>query len=157
MIYVGRLNPQILCTVNALISAHGRLLFLINLAWALIRDYTKSTNEDQLSSLDISKRKQLLYVPLHKAYASLIYSRGNTKIILNQSYNGSVLTSYSATGDKYLDEFLLTDLSYSQKITSSPIYLSIKIKNLFDSSYQNYSNYPNPGREYILTLNYKLN
>jgi len=119
--------------------------------------YTKSTNEDQLSNLDISKGKQLLYVPLHKAYASLIYSRDNAKIILNQSYNGSVLTSYSFSGDEYLDEFLLTDISLSKKITSSPIYISIKIKNLFDSSYQTYSNYPNSGREYILTLNYKLN
>ena len=121
--------------------------------------YTKSTNEKKLSALDNSYQKQLLYVPLQKLSFIFIYKLPEIKsqIIFGYVYNDQVLTSYNSSNDKYLDGFSLSNLSINKELNNLPIYISFKINNLMDTSYQTCENYPNPGREYLLTINYKIN
>jgi len=38
-----------------------------------------------------------------------------------------------------------------------PFTLKGKVKNLLDKNYTTYQNYPNPGRELLLTINYTIN
>ena len=119
--------------------------------------FTKSTNELATDPLDETLGKQLRYVPLHKGNINFIITEDNLQFILNQSYTGSVITSHDALKNKTLPYFILTDIA----IAYSPDFISVsiegKVKNLMDKSYTTYQNYPNPGRELLLTLNYTIN
>ena len=121
--------------------------------------FTKSTNETKSNSFDNSIGKQLLYVPLHKTSFSLIYNIEKIKsnFIFSYVYNDKVLTSYSSLDDKYLDGFFLTNIAFNKELNNIPIYVIFKVNNLMDKSYQTYENYPNPGREYLLAITYKIN
>lgn len=119
--------------------------------------YTKSTNELATDHLDYSVGKQLRYVPLHKGNLAFILSDDNLTFSLNKSFIGEVITSYGVLEDNKLDAFTLTDLSVNYKIPSSPFNIDAKIKNLMNKEYQSYQNYPNPVREFLITINYKLN
>ena len=116
--------------------------------------FTKSTNELATDPLDETVGKQLRYVPLHKGNVSFIITEDNLQFSLNQSYTGSVITTYGTLTDKTLDAFILTDVSLKYSANNLPISIEAKVKNLLDKSYQTYQNYPNPGRELLLTLNY---
>ena len=119
--------------------------------------FTKSTNELATDPLDETLGKQLRYVPLHKGNINFIITEDNLQFILNQSYTGSVITSHDALENKTLPYFILTDIA----IAYSPDFISVsiegKVKNLMDKSYTTYQNYPSPGRELLLTLNYTIN
>jgi outer membrane cobalamin receptor len=56
-----------------------------------------------------------------------------------------------------LDGFTLTDIAIKYTLEKLPITLVGKVKNLLDKSYTTYQNYPNPGRELLLTINYTIN
>ncbi len=116
--------------------------------------FTKSTNELATDPLDKTVGKQLRYVPLHKGNVSFIITEDNLQFSLNQSYTGEVITNYSTLTDNTLDAFILTDVSLKYSANNLPISIEAKVKNLLDKSYQTYQNYPNPGRELLLTLNY---
>ncbi len=119
--------------------------------------FTKSTNELATDPLDKTLGKQLRYVPLHKGNINFIITEDNLQFSLNQNYTGSVITSHDALENKTLPYFILTDIA----IAYSPDFISVsiegKVKNLMDKSYTTYQNYPNPGRELLLTLNYTIN
>lgn len=118
--------------------------------------YTISTNESATNALDNSIGKQLRYVPLHKANAR--FTVKNEKIIfsINTSYNGEVITSYGEPYNQKLDSYILTNISLKYLFDLLPFSLEAKVKNLMNKSYITYLNYPNPGREYLLTLNYTI-
>jgi outer membrane cobalamin receptor len=56
-----------------------------------------------------------------------------------------------------LEGFVLTDIAVKYILEKLPITLIGKVKNLMDKSYTTYQNYPNPGRELLLTINYTIN
>ena len=118
--------------------------------------YTKSTNEVATNSLDNSVGDQLRYVPVHKAHARILIKQDNLELQFIKSYTGEVITSYGMLDNNTLDSYILTDISVKYKFSSIPILLHAKIKNLMDKSYVSYENYPNPGREYVLTINYLI-
>jgi outer membrane receptor protein involved in Fe transport len=68
-----------------------------------------------------------------------------------------VITSYGSLNNNTLDEFILTDISAKYTFDILPITILGKVKNLTDKSYITYQNYPNPGRELLLTINYTIN
>jgi len=119
--------------------------------------FTRSTSEITTDNLDISVGKQLRYVPFHKGNISFILSEGDLDFVFNQSYTGEVTTTYGSKEDKRLDAFILTDIAIRSEFKKSPISLECKVKNLLDKEYQTYQNYPNPGRELLLTLKYIIN
>ena len=119
--------------------------------------FTRSTSEITTNNLDISVGKQLRYIPLHKGNISFILSEGDLDFVFNQSYTGEVTTTYGSKEDKKLDAFILTDIVIRSEFKKFPISLECKVKNLLDKEYQTYQNYPNPGRELLLTLKYIIN
>ena len=119
--------------------------------------FTKSTNELQTNKLDNTVGEQLRYVPLHKGNISFTLTKDKLQYSLNTSYTGEVITSHSSLNNNMLDGFTLTDIAIKYTLEKLPITLVGKVKNLLDKSYTTYQNYPNPGRELLLTINYTIN
>ena len=119
--------------------------------------FTKSTHEIATNNLDISVGQQLRYMPLHKGSASINFIDQDFSFSLRTSYTGEVVTSYALPNNKTLDDFVLTDFSVKYKMNLLPISLKAKVKNLTNESYVTYLNYPNPGREYLFTIEYIIN
>ncbi len=119
--------------------------------------FTKSTNELQTNKLDNTVGEQLRYVPLHKGNISFTFTKKNLKFSLNTSYTGEIITTYGPLKNNTLDGFTLTDIAIKYTLKKLPITLIGKLKNLMDKSYTTYQNYPKPGRELLLTINYTIN
>lgn len=119
--------------------------------------FTKSTNESATNYLDNTVGKQLRYVPLHKLNSRLKIVKEKFQYSLSTSYTGEVITTYGEPYNQTLDSYMLTDLSIRYIFDLTHVSIEAKIKNLMDKSYVTYQNYPNPGREYLLTLNYTMN
>ncbi len=119
--------------------------------------FIKSTNEIATDPLDISVGKQLRYVPLHKGGVAFVVKENDFTFTINQNYTGEVITSYGELENKTLPYFILTDITIAYFPEFMPVSIEGKVKNLMDKSYTTYQNYPNPGRELLLTLNYTIN
>ena len=119
--------------------------------------FTRSTNELSTNELDDTVGEQLRYVPLHKGNISINFTKDNLQFNLNKLYTGEVITTYGSLNNNTLDEFILTDISVKYTFDKLPITILGKVKNLTDKSYITYQNYPNPGRELLLTINYTIN
>ena len=119
--------------------------------------FTKSTNELSTNMLDNTVGEQIRYVPLHKGNISFTFTKKNLHFSLNTSYTGEVITTYRPLINNTLDGFTLTDITIKYTLEKLPITFIGKLKNLMDKSYTTYQNYPNPGRELLLTINYTIN
>ena len=119
--------------------------------------FTRSTNELPTNKLDNTVGEQLRYVPLHKGNIRFTLNKDNLQFSLSTSYNGEVITNHSTPNNKTLDDFTLTDIAIRYSFEKLPITLKGKVKNLLDKNYTTYQNYPNPGRELLLTINYTIN
>jgi iron complex outermembrane receptor protein len=116
--------------------------------------YTKSTvKESEGNQNEIGK--QLIYTPLHKANAaaSIIWKEFSLDIF--QQWTGKVFTTNSNSDVYALDPFLLSDigLKWNNKTWTS----AAQVKNIFNTAYQLYSGYAMPGRNFQLTIKYKIN
>lgn len=118
--------------------------------------FTKSTHEKATNNLDVSVGQQLRYVPLHKGGIAINFIEQDFRFSLRTSYTGEVVTSYALPNNKTLDAFVLTNFSIKYKTNFMPISFQIKVKNLTNESYVTYLNYPNPGREYLFTIQYSI-
>ena len=119
--------------------------------------FTKSTNELSSNKLDDTVGKQLRYVPLHKGNISFSLNKDNLDFCLNTIYTGEVITTYGPKKNNTLDGFTLTDIVIKYNFEKFPTTIIGKVKNIMDKSYTTYQNYPNPGRELLLTINYTIN
>tara|TARA_B110000196_G_C21138480_1_gene662498 strand:- start:635 stop:2512 length:1878 start_codon:yes stop_codon:yes gene_type:complete len=118
--------------------------------------YTKSTSEKASSILDQTVGKQLRYVPVHKGNILCLFTKDNTQFIINRSYTGDVITSYGSEKNEVLNDFFLTDIGLKYSLKNLPIWTEIKVNNIMDMQYQTYQNYPSPGREFLITINYTI-
>jgi iron complex outermembrane receptor protein len=116
--------------------------------------FTKSTViESEGNQNEIGK--QLIYTPLHKANASASIIWREFSMDVFQQWTGKVFTTNSNSDVYALDAFLLNDLGF--KWNHKTWTTSAQVKNLFNKSYQLYSGYAMPGRNYQLTIQYKIN
>ena len=151
----GKWMPNNIRNVNSS-GIEAKILFSLNhVSFEGNYAFTNSTNESKANSLDLSAGKQLLYVPKNKISISAFIDIYNWNLVLNQSFTDKVITSYKVGGDNYLDEFLLSNISLSRDLYTN-LNISLKIENIFNKSYQTYQNYPNPGRGYIVMINYNI-
>ena len=118
--------------------------------------YTKSTSEKASSILDQTVGKQLIYVPVHKGNILCLFTKDNTQLIINRSYTGGVITSYGSEKNEVLNDFFLTDIGLKHSLKNLPIWTEIKVNNIMDIQYQTYQDYPSPGREFLITINYTI-
>ena len=118
---------------------------------------TKTTSEKASNDLDISVGQQLRYVPKNKLNTTLLYVEGKIISFLNITFTDEVITSYSSGDNKKLEAFTLVSAGTSYKLFNEDLKLDLRVLNLTNQQYQTYLNYPNPGREYVLSINYTIN
>ena len=118
---------------------------------------TKTTSEKASNDLDISVGQQLRYVPKNKLNTTLLYYEGNIISFLNITFTDEVITSYSSGDNKKLEAYTLVSAGTSYKLFNEDLKLDLRVLNLTNQQYQTYLNYPNPGREYVLSINYTIN
>ncbi|MCW4467538.1 TonB-dependent receptor [Flavobacterium sp. MFBS3-15] len=106
-------------------------------------------------SREDGKTEQLIYVPLHKATASLAYAYKGFSGYYRHVFNGEVFTS---TDNAYnLDAYNVSGIGaeYNFKVLSG-IALGVQANNLWNEEYQNVIMRPMPGRYYNMYLNFKF-
>ena len=118
---------------------------------------TKTTSEKASNDLDISVGQQLRYVPKNKLNTTLLYVEGKIISFLNITFTDEVITSYSSGDNKKLEAYTLVSAGTSYKLFNEDLKLDLRVLNLTNQQYQTYLNYPNPGREYVLSINYTIN
>ncbi len=98
--------------------------------------------------------KQLIYVPFHKATASLGYSWKHFSAYYQFLFNGEVFTS-SDNDPKYnVSSYSLSNMGLEYGFGKSKSYrLGIQVLNLYDEVYQSVLDYPMPGRNFNLYIN----
>ena len=117
---------------------------------------TKTTSERASNNLDVSVGKQLRYVPKNKLNTTLLYVVGKFISFLNITFTDEVITSYTSGDNKKLDAYTLVNAGTSYKLFNEDLKLDLRVLNLTNQQYQTYLNYPNPGREYVLSINYAI-
>ena len=118
---------------------------------------TKTTSEKASNDLDISVGQQLRYVPINKLNTTLLFTQGKLISFLNITFTDEVITSYSSGDNKKLEAYTLVSAGTSYKLFNEDLKLDLRVLNLTNQQYQTYLNYPNPGREYVLSINYTIN
>ncbi len=118
---------------------------------------TKTTSEKASNDLDISVGQQLRYVPINKLNTTLLFAEGKLISFLNITFTDEVITSYSSSDNKTLEAYTLVNAGTSYKLFNEDLKLDLRVLNLTNQQYQTYLNYPKPGREYVLSINYTIN
>jgi iron complex outermembrane receptor protein len=124
--------------------------------FALNYNYNRAINLRKNHPEDASVGKQLIYQPRHQ------YNL-NSRTIVGKYYFDANLQfvgrRYLQSDNlDYLPYFSLIDLSLGRNLAfgNDQLQLSVSVRNLLDEEYQAIQWRPMPGRNYMLTLNYKL-
>ena len=115
-------------------------------------NYCRSTYEKTKSVGDASLGKQLIYIPVHSANATLRASLKNFYFSYTFNY---VSKRYTGTDNQsFMPGYNLSNIFLGKNIHLSNFVLSlqVEINNLFDLDYQSIANRPMPGRNFAITL-----
>ena len=114
--------------------------------------YTKATTTDSDILNDESVGKQLIYVPENQANATFRFSYLNVCAYWITGITGRRYTT--ADNSYYLPGYLLNSVStgYTLHHKSSLYNISLRVDNLFNTTYETIAYYPQPGRSYSLKL-----
>lgn len=98
---------------------------------------------------------QLIYVPFHKATASLGYSYKQLSAYYRVLYNGKVY--YTSDNQSQIDAYTVSSIGaeYNVKVLKGLV-VGAQVLNLWDAAYQNVVMRPMPGRNYAMYLNFKF-
>lgn len=134
--------------LEAVLSANqkfGNHSFLLNATYA----YTVSKDQ--------KLNKQLIYVPFHKATASLAYDWNRWLIYSQFLYNGKVFTSPQNEKSNQQNEYFLTNLGVECGLGKNNQYkIGGEIQNLMDYEYEVVENRPMQGRSFHVFFNIKF-
>jgi iron complex outermembrane receptor protein len=114
--------------------------------------YTRATTSESATPNDASIGKQLIYVPIHQANATLSAN-------YNIFYISWILTAtgkryLTADNTEYLPGYMLNNLITGSRLNvkGNIIDLNFHVDNMFNVNYQTIAYYPLPGRSYSLNL-----
>lgn len=112
-------------------------------------------------SEDLETKKQLIYVPYHKANINLAYSYKRMSFFFQHLFTGEVfITTENRSGPFYsVDAYDIgnSGVSYQLlKTNSQQIDLSLKVNNLFNTAYENVAFRPMPERNFNFQIQYKF-
>jgi iron complex outermembrane receptor protein len=134
----------------------------LNLGQGILRThgnyaFTRTTNENAVPSVDQSRGKQLIYIPMHSGNLHLSWSCKPWTIRGELSYTGRRYTQSSNEYTHYenvLNPFWVAGCSAEYIVEFGNIDLTtrMKVHNLLDVDYQQILWRPMPGRHYSLTL-----
>lgn len=114
-----------------------------------IYSYTKSENE--------KTHKQLIFVPYHKATASLAYNYSRLNVYYQYLWNGEVFTQTDNNPKKVIANYMVSNLGFAVDCDTQKKYsIGFKVLNLWNENYESVENRPLPGRNYTLNLTLKF-
>jgi vitamin B12 transporter len=118
--------------------------------------YTKSTNQKKASYLDNSVGKQLIYVPVNSALASVSINYKTLEFYYSQNFIDSRYTTSDNSSD--IPGYSLGSLYISKQFHfhHNSIGFQFNIDNVWNVSYEAIEYRPMPGRIYRFTFNFKL-
>jgi len=109
--------------------------------------YTVSQNQQT--------QKQLIYVPYHKATASLAYSYKKLSAYYQFMLTGKVFTTSDNNPAQQLEGYKVSNLGFEYEFLKWNT-LGFQVFNLWDTPYQSVLNRPMPGRNFNFYINLKL-
>ncbi len=120
-----------------------------------------TSNYSYTVSENAETNKQLIYVPFHKANASIAYSFSKFLMYYQHLFAGSVFTTKdNLKGPFYsLKAYDVANLGFNYKVfktTEKQLDLGIKVNNVFNEIYQNVAFRPMPNRNFNIQLHYKF-
>ena len=106
-------------------------------------------------SRDLELEKELIYVPRHKATASIAYGLKRFWTFYQFLYNGSVYTSSDNAYE--LDAYAVSNLGLEYDFLNNDRgSIGFEIRNLWNENYQSMPSRPMPGRAYSTSLTFKF-
>lgn len=108
-------------------------------------------------SEDMQKKKQLIYVPYHKATSSVSYSWKKLAVDYQFLYNGEVFTRSDNNSRYNIDAYMVSNASVGYDFGKKDSYvLGFQVLNLFNEKYASVESRFLPGRNFnmYLTLNF---
>ena len=106
-------------------------------------------------SREDGKTNQLIYVPFHKATASLAYSYKNISAYYRHLYNGKVF--FTSDNLSEIDPYNVSTFGAEYHFKAlKGLDIGAQVHNLWDEVYQNVNSRPMPGRNYTMYLNFKF-
>lgn len=104
---------------------------------------------------DMDKHKQLIYVPFHKANASLNYKSKNLTTYFEGIYTGEAYTT--TDNSETVDASTIYNVGMQLGFSKHPnISIGGRIKNIFNTYYENVAYSPLPSRSYQIFLNFNI-
>ena len=145
---VKNVNTSGLESSASLNYTHNRISSSLNLSYA----YTRATTTGSDILNDGSVGKQLIYVPENQANASLRFSYLNLYSSWISGFTGMRYTT--ADNTSYLPGYILNSFStgYSLHHKGNSYNINLTADNIFNTSYETISYYPQPGRTYSIKL-----
>ncbi len=98
--------------------------------------------------------KQLIYVPTHKANASLNYRYRNFTVNFTELYNGKVFTTTSNT--QIVSAYWLSNLEIYKSFLKQQLTIGLMANNIWNTAYQSIAYRPMPNRNFEFNINYKF-
>jgi len=133
-------------------------------------DVSKRINAHNLSlqlnyaytvSEDLETKKQLIYVPYHKANINLAYAYKRMSFFFQHLFTGEVFTTTDNLSGPFssVDAYEVSNsgINYQLlKTNSQQIDVSLKVNNLFNTAYENVAFRPMPDRNFNFQIQYKF-
>lgn len=107
------------------------------------------------NSLDWETRKQLIYVPEHKATASLGYSFNRISAFYQFLHTGSIFTS--SDNNYSLSDYTISNLGIGYEFGRMDfLKIGFQVQNLFDEKFMSMPSRPMPGRHFNSSISFKF-
>ncbi len=115
-------------------------------------NYTRSTNQKQLSDHDPTYQKQLIYVPEHRYQLGLDIDHRQWHFSVNQAYTGHRFVT--PDNEDKLEPYSLIDLKLQRQMNfqKNKLVISAEVLNLLNENYQAVQYYPMPGRSFKISV-----
>jgi iron complex outermembrane receptor protein len=140
---VGKVNTYGVEAILGYEKAFGDSRINLNGTYA----YTKSHEEGET--------EQLIYIPFHKATASLAYSYKNITAYYRHLFTGEVFTT--SDNSSKIDPYNVSNIGAEYHFSLlSGLDIGFQVLNLWNEEYENVAMRPLPGRNYNMYINFKF-
>lgn len=120
-------------------------------------DFTLSGTYGYTISNDQKLDKQLIYVPFHKATASMGYGWNGFSLYYQFLFNGKVFHTTQNESEHQVDHYFVCNAGIDYDFGKSKIYkIGFEILNLLDYKYETIKSRPMPGRNFHFFINIKI-
>lgn len=101
---------------------------------------------------DLERKKQLIYVPYHKFSASITYDFKELSVYFQNIYTGKAFNT--SDNISVVDAYFVSDLGMEYRFKNAPFGIGSRIKNLFNTYYENVAYRPMPSRNIQIFINF---